>query len=161
VRYVVDGYEARNQQMLSSHRDNELKTRLGGEINELMSSPMAAEFRADRDGIARMGQTEAGQALLADPKIGLKGLWNAVRAQEGKPPVGYGQEATPTPNVQRDDPSLVNRAQHRAVEATPPSTIETPPAQQTQYVPGLKGDTRQMVMQAGKQLLREAQQGRR
>ena len=124
ANHVVDVLQRRAEVQERAQQHEGLKSRLKSEVSALLTGESAAAFREDMSAVMRAANTPTGKTLLADPSVGLRGVWNLVRANSGKGPF-VPQQASGRQNGQRIFPG---EKRNHAVERTVPSTTRSVPA---------------------------------
>lgn len=146
ANHVVGQLQQRAQAEEQRTQTRELRTRLQSEVSQLLTGEAANVFRQDMGAVMRAANTPAGKALLADPTVGVKGIWNLVRAQRGEAP--YGAQAT-RPQLR----TLPGDKRNHQVERTVPSVTRSVPA--ASQLPEPKS-TRDAVEQAFAEAVKQA-----
>ena len=146
ANHVVGQLQQRAQVEEQRTQTRELRTRLQSEVSQLLTGEASNAFRQDMGAVMRAANTPAGKALLADSTVGVKGIWNLVRAQRGEAP--YGAQATrPATRAFPGD-----KRTHQ-VERTVPSVTRSVPA--ASQLPEPKS-TRDAVEQAFAEAVKQA-----
>lgn len=130
----VIGVATRNEQAREQARQNrEIRTRVRSEVSELLRGHSAQAFRQDMSAVMQAANSNAGKALLLDPSVGVRGIWNLVRAQRGEAPITalppQQQLQQPQQQMQRQAPRVFpgDKRNHQ-VERTVPSVSQSAPA---------------------------------
>lgn len=154
ANHVVSVLQRRADVQAAQERNQTIRTRLSSEVSELLRGPAAQEFRKDMGAVMAAVRSPAGRELLMDPTMGLKGVWNLLRVQQGRAPFTPAQaQAKATPR-----PVFAGDKRNHAVERTVPSVSQSQPA-----APPLptRASTRDWVEQAFAQAVEQAKQRQR
>jgi len=157
ANHVIGVLQQRAQHEEQTTRTQALRGRLQGEVGELLRGPLASSFRQDMGAVMRAANTDVGRAMLSDPSVGVRGIWNLIRAQQGKGPVTAQQAQTPNPRQQPQRQVFPGDKRNHAVERTVPSVTRSTPAATQRPEPR---STREAVEQAFADAV-EAQTSRR
>lgn len=157
ANHVIGVLQQRAQQEEQTTRTQALRGRLQGEVAELLRGPLAGSFRQDMGAVMRAASTEVGRAMLSDPSVGVRGIWNLIRAQQGKGPLTAQQTQTQNPRQQPPRQVFPGDKRNHAVERTVPSVTRSTPAATQRPEPR---STREAVEQAFADAV-EAQTSRR